>query len=86
MSIMVNSKRNDRSNSTLKGMLNKLKGVRRTPRDRLYSAFLTLSPALSYHTETGQQMIQLAFPGLGHYHGFLRAPKMPLPPESRKQF
>ena len=33
----------ERSNSTLKGMLNKLKGVRRTPRDRLYKCFINFN-------------------------------------------
>jgi hypothetical protein len=36
---------------------------------------LQLSPALPYHTDTGQQMLQLTLPGLGQYPNFLRNPK-----------
>lgn len=43
---------------------------------------LQLSPELSHHTETEQQILQLAFIGLGQYPNFLRVPKKEHCPQS----
>lgn len=51
---------------------------------RLFQAGLQLSPARSYHTETGQQMMQGTFVGLSSYARVLRIPRKTSPPDSRK--
>lgn len=53
----------------------------------LHQPGLQISSILSHYTETRQQMIKLALPGLEHYPNFLSVLlKMPLTPDNRKQF
>ena len=42
---------------------------------RILQLGLQISLALSHYTETGQQMAQLALPGLDHYPNFLKVTK-----------